>query len=183
MEKLFIKVPDTMSKFLDLRRLALIAILASLCIVSRQILAPFPNIKPITAIFLVVAIYMGFVDALLLAIITMTATSISLGLGIWVLFQCISYMVALLVWKCLEFPSKLLPTKGKILIQSVLAGLMAFLYGISINILTALYYSTNIWIIEINALYFDLAHAISTALFYPIILSIFRRFYHNEKNI
>ena len=67
-------------------------------------------------------------------------------------------------------------------IQPVLAGLMGIVYGILIDTYSALLFSTPILAYIIAGMTFNLAHAISTLFFYPIILSIFRRLLSHEKN-
>lgn len=168
---------------MSVRKITLIALLASLSIVLRYVLGPFPNIKPVTAIFLVVCLQIGLLEAILVASITMLVTGFFMGFGPWILWQICTYTLVLFLWKYLFTPViRLLPEKVSILIQSILAGLMGMLYGFVISIFSAVFYGSVFWPYWLNGLSYDALHALSTALFYPLILSIFRRLYHEKNN-
>ncbi|MGQ7403028.1 preprotein translocase YidC, partial [Streptococcus suis] len=62
-------------------------------------------------------------------------------------------------------------------LQSLLAGILVFLYGLTISFLSATQFGTSPIFFWLNGLFFDSLHAASTVLFYPIIDYIFRRFY------
>ncbi|CYW02794.1 hypothetical protein [Streptococcus suis] len=62
-------------------------------------------------------------------------------------------------------------------LQSLLAGILVFLYGLTISFLSATQFGTSPIVFWLNGLVFDSLHAASTVLFYPIIDYIFRRFY------
>lgn len=167
---------------MSVRKITLVALLASLSIVLRYAFGPFPNIKPITAIFLVTCMQVGLLESVLVASLTMLVTGFLMGFGPWIFWQIGTYALVLLVWKYLILPlTNLLPRKAALWIQTIFAGLMGMLYGFVISIFSAVFYGSVFWPYWLNGLSYDSLHALSTVLFYPIILSIFRRFYH-EKN-
>ncbi|MGT2895290.1 ECF transporter S component [Streptococcus entericus] len=162
---------------MNTRRLAQIALLSALSVALRYAFGAFPNIKPITAIFLVLSITLVLADSLMVMALTMVVTSFIFGFGPWVLWQLLAYGVVLFLWKMLCYPltKSLKSATIRGVAQSVLAGLMGILYGLVIDSVSALFYQMPIWAYLLNGISFNLAHAISTALFYPIIVTIFAR--------
>lgn len=170
---------------MTLKRMTRIALIASLCIISRYIFGAFPNVKPITAIFFVMAFDFGFLDAFITMVICMLVSSFVFGMGIWIYLQVITYTLILGIW----WLYKILLTKllcfdimKTMVLQALVAGALAFLYGFMIDFMSALLFHLPWWGYMINGFVFNCAHAISTVLFYPIIFKIFRRF-ENEKNL
>ncbi|MGT2910593.1 hypothetical protein ACVR1I_02625 [Streptococcus cameli] len=164
------------------RRISRIAILAALCIVLRVAFGPFPNIKPITAFFLISLFYMSAVDAFLIMGVTIFGSGLIFGFSIVVLWQILSFFVIMSIWRLLFVP---FVGTGRfwLLIQSFFATLITLSYGFWISIPLSFQFSTNLFVFWVNGLSFDLLHAVSTGLFYPLIDSIFRRFYPHEKII
>lgn len=164
------------------KKMSQIAILAALCIVLRVAFAYFPNVKPVTAFFLVSLLYLDFWDSFLVMALTMLGSSLIFGFSLVVAWQILSFGVILLLWRYLVLPlTKRL--KQRVMLQSVLAGLVAFSYGFWISIPIAYQFGANLYFYWLNGLFFDLLHAISTVLFYPVIYLLLRRFYHDEKSI
>lgn len=162
---------------LTTHRLTRIALMAALCVALRYAFGAFPNVKPITAIFLVLTISWGLLDAWLVMALTMTVTALVLGFGPWVAWQLAAYTVVLGLWKFLAYPLTSLSQSAiiKQISQASLAGFMGIIYGLVIDSLSAILYSMPIWAYVLNGLGFNLAHALSTAIFYPIITTIFAR--------
>lgn len=131
---------------MPLRKITLIAILTSLSIVLRYAFGLFPNIKPITALFLVVCLQVGLLESILLACLTMLVTGFLMGFGPWVFWQMGTYTFVLLVWKYVIGPlSRLLAMKWQLWVQTVCAGLMGMLYGFVISIFSAIFYG-SVWL-------------------------------------
>lgn len=161
---------------MPLKRLAQIVILASLCIVLRFAFASFPNVKPISAIFFVSIFYIGLIDSLWVMSLTMFGSSFLLGFGFVVWWQIASFGILLLLWRYF-----VLSYIKSVVIQSLLAGFLMLGYGALISLPLSIQFQTDFWLYWINGIAFDLAHAISTVLFYPIVYNIFRRTYPHEK--
>ena len=69
-----------------------------------------------------------------------------------------------------------------VLRQALVVGILSFLYGVLIDSLYAVLYHMPWWTYAlVNGFSFNLAHALSTACFYPLLYVVFRRLYH-EKN-
>lgn len=151
------------------------ALLSALCVVLRLQFSFWGNVQPITAIFLVATIWLSLLEGVLIMAVTMLVTSFMLGFGIWVPLQILSFGLVLLLWHQL-FPL----IKEKQLLQILVAGLLAFLYGGVIDSLMAGLYGMPWWSYVAAGATFNVAHALSTALFYPLIMMIFRRIYHEK---
>ena len=148
---------------MTLQRLTRISLLAALCVALRQAFAPFPNVQPISAIFF------------LLMMITMFVSAFFLGMSLIVFFQIVAFGCLMLIWR---ISYKWLP----FVLQILFVGLLSFAYGVLIDSVYALIYHIPWWTYAlVNGFSFNLAHALSTIIFYPIIYQIFRRFYV-EKN-
>lgn len=160
---------------LTARQIGRIVTLTALCIVLRIVFGPFPNIKPLAAIFLVSISYLGIVEATLLMVLTMISSGILFGFGIHILWQVLSFAVVQIIWKGL-LTTGCIDKERTILVQSILAGLLAFMYGLIISIFTAMQFGISLIPFWLNGLFFDMMHGLSTLFFYPIIFQIFRRF-------
>ena len=150
---------------MTLQRLTRISLLAALCVALRQAFAPFPNVQPISAIFFLLVIFEGYSFAFLVMMITMFVSA----------FQIVAFGCLMLIWR---ISYKWLP----FVLQILFVGLLSFAYGVLIDSVYALIYHIPWWTYAlVNGFSFNLAHALSTIIFYPIIYQIFRRFYV-EKN-
>ncbi|MFC3931406.1 ECF transporter S component [Streptococcus dentapri] len=165
-----------------LKRLTRLALLTALCIVLREAFSSLPNIQPITAIFLVVTIAYGLWDGIFLSSLTMVLTGFLIGFGEVVARQMLVFALLCIIWY-FSYPFlKQLPFKLSASLQIIVVACLSILYGILLDIGSAYIYNVPVWTYILNGIYFNFLHAISTALFYPIILTIFRRLPH-EKNI
>ncbi|HFU4060329.1 ECF transporter S component [Streptococcus suis] len=166
-----------MDKYHDsVKRLSRIVLLVALAIVLRLAFGAFPNIKPLTAIFLVALSYMGLMDAWLVMALTMVGSGFLFGFGPVVLWQVVSFGLIQLIWWGLVRPF-MHKDRFTIWLQSLLAAVLVYVYGFVISILSAWQFGIAPFIFWLNGLFFDSLHAVSTFLFYPIIYHIFRRFY------
>lgn len=153
-------------------RIALIAILSALSCVLRFSLVEFPNVKPITALFLALALWLGFWDSLAIMTITMIVTGLILGFSPIILGQIFGYAVIIIIFKSIS------KFNQNIIFLSVIAGGMAFIFGALISAVSGLLYgfgSGGYLAYWIAGLPFDAAHAFSTLIFYPIIVMILKR--------
>ena len=86
------------------RRMSQIVILAALCIALRLAFAPFPNVKPVTAFFLVSLLYLDFWDSFLIMMLTMLGSSLIFGFSLVVAWQILSFGILLWLWRFLVLP-------------------------------------------------------------------------------
>ncbi len=153
-------------------RLALIAILAALSCVLRIAFVDFPNVKPITAMFFAFALWIGLWDSIAIMGLTMLLTGILLGFSPIVFGQIFVYAIIIAFFKAIGKLTK------NVFVLSISAGFLAFVFGALIDVLSGLMYGfgTGGYIAYwIAGLPFDTAHAISTLIFYPIVIMILGR--------
>lgn len=163
------------------KQLSRITMLASLCIALRFAFSPFPNIKPITAIFFLLVPYLSLAHSLIVMVLTMTITGLLMGFGPWVFWQIVSYMVLLVIWWILMTLTPIKRWKNP-LWGAVLAGSLAVCFGALMAVADSWQYGTSWLPYWLNGLSFDALHGGSTFFFYPILNHIFRRIFTHEKN-
>lgn len=161
---------------MSLKQLSRLAVLAALCVVLRYLFAPLPNVQPLTAIFLVLAVSTSLAESLMVMIVSILVSSFLLLFGPWVFWQIFAFAVIISCWYKICYPL----LKQRFLLQALAAASLAFLYGVLIDGIMALFYGSNPLLYIAAGTIFNLAHAASTLVFYPIIISIFRRFKHEK---
>ncbi|WP_346426798.1 ECF transporter S component [Virgibacillus sp. YIM 98842] len=74
-------------------KLTLIALLAALAVAGRFIFSFLPNIQPVTSIIIVCGLILGPTAAILLTLLTAFLSNMLLGMGIWTIWQIVSWSV------------------------------------------------------------------------------------------
>lgn len=110
----------------------------------------------------------------------MLLTGLLLGFGEVVFRQMLAFALICFIWHWLARLFKSFPLNLALPLQIMAAAGLSLLYGLILDVSSALIFSTPILAYILAGLTFDLLHAASTALFYPIIFSIFRRFSHEK---
>lgn len=158
-----------------IQKITRISILTALSCVLRYSLGAFPNIKPITALFFVLILYIGLGDAILVSALTMIVTGMLMGFSIIIIGQMMSYAIILalgsLVFKLFKH----------IAVRTMFVFILTMCYGFFISIFSAYFFGSPFLIFWLNGISFDLAHAISTTLFFPIIFVIFKRVWQDDR--
>lgn len=149
-------------------QLTRIAILTALASVLRLVFGAFPNIKPITALFFVILLAYGLGEAICVSSLTMLVTGFLMGFSIIILGQMISYAVILSLGYVMF---KRLHHLG---LRTGAVFLLTMCYGVMISLFAAQIFGSAFWPFWLGGLSFDLAHAVSTAIFFPILLTIFK---------
>ena len=155
-----------------LTRLVRLAMLTALACALRLSLANFPNVKPITALFFVLILFGGLADSLVVMSLTMLATGLLLGFSPIIIGQILVYGLLLILF---YFLTKLSKNLGFL---TVLTGLAALIYGALLDLFSGFLFGFGAggflayWL---AGLPFDLAHALSTVLFFPLMILIFGR--------
>src|SRR5699024_6235684 len=72
-------------------KLTLLAILASLAVVGRYILAFIPNVQPVTAIIIISGVIIGRGAAIILAFLVTFLCNMLVGMGVWTIWQITSW--------------------------------------------------------------------------------------------
>lgn len=137
-----------------------------------------PNIQPMTALFLIIALNIGVIDSLVVSLISILLTNLFLGMGPWTILQIISFAVIILLTGVLKYFYRSKSFVNRLLF-SVWAGLTGFVYGFIISYLSFhLYGMNNFLVYYINGLPFDFLHAVGNMGFFfilePIIVPIIK---------
>ncbi|NLB98208.1 MAG: ECF transporter S component, partial [Lactobacillales bacterium] len=81
------------TKRFDAKHIALLSILVALNYVGRVVFQFLPNVQPMTAILLILTLYLGVWDGLIVATLSLILSNMILGMGPWTFAQLFSYAV------------------------------------------------------------------------------------------
>lgn len=153
-----------------MRELTYLALTTALAVVGRLSFQFIPNVQPMTVIFLILALQLGFMRSWLVAILSVLITNFYLGMGVWTIGQLVSFTAIIALFAGLTH----LPWfKKYLLIQIIIAGLCGFIYGFIISIIdTKVYGFTNFWAYYLQGVSFDALHATGNVIFYAILAPI-----------
>lgn len=160
-------------------KLTLLAFLATLGVVGRNLFAFLPNVQPVTSLIIICGLILGPGSAILLAVLITFLSNMTLGMGIWAIWQIISWGIIGLISGLLGKYFNKIPLYI-IVIFSIISG---YLYGFIISLTT--YQVTGKFLpYYLAGLPFDTNHAISNAVFtvllYPIIRFHFKKYAFNR---
>jgi len=148
-----------------LKEICLTGMLIALCTILRYVFSFLPNIQPITAIIILVSLFISRKISILTSMGLMIITGIILGFGIWIPLQILGYIII-----CL---GTLLIIKRNIILTLTWGIIGSYIYGFVVSLSMLPYIPNNTFISTwILGLPFDTYHAISTfifilALYYP----------------
>ncbi|MGG6818417.1 UNVERIFIED_CONTAM: ECF transporter S component [Streptococcus canis] len=158
-----------------------VAIMSALCFVLRMAFSSLPNVQPVTAIFLGYLLYFGLAEAILVMMLCLFLSAFLLGFGPWVFWQITCFGLVLLLWRFVFFPLSQQLSKYQLACQSLLAASCGLLYGVLIDTCFAYVYSMPWWSYVLAGMPFNIAHALSTLLFFPVIMILFRRLFGEQR--
>lgn len=175
------------SKPLSIQRMTLLAMMTTLCQVSRLVFQFLPNVQPVTVILIILTLSLGISDGMIVAVLSIFISNITLGMGVWTLAQMISFVFLVLLTGLVVKPFF---TRIPFVFMVFYAVLSGYLYGFIISLVQAPFFGIqNIWVYYISGLPFDTLHAIGNGGFYlilaPILFPLLKRFtekYFAEKN-
>jgi hypothetical protein len=135
-------------------------------VVIRLFFTWLPNFTAVTALILLVCLYWGLFDALIVANLMVLATGLYLGIGYWVFEQMLAYSLVLLIY----FLLCKIPSLKKLPMQMMLAFCSALLYGFIISACEVFIFRINFfWAYYGAGIPFDLMHASGSFLFMLIL--------------
>ena len=139
---------------LTVRKLTLIAMTIALCSVIRFPFSYLPNITPLTTIYLS--------EAIIIADMTIIATSVYLGMGYWVVGQLLAYsLIIFLYWLFIK-----IDIMKFLIMQAILCLILGLIYGIVISMFEVFVLQISSFeIYYIAGLPFDLMHGLGNFLF------------------
>lgn len=160
-------------------KITLLALLAALAVVGRSVFVFIPNVQPVTAIIITCGIILGPGAAVILAMLVTFLSNMILGMGIWSIWQIVS-------WGLIGIISGLL---GKIFKKVPLyliipfAAFSGYFYGFVIS-LTTYQITGKFWPYYLAGLPFDTNHAIGNVVFiivlYPMISYLLKKYMNNH---
>ncbi|KRL05390.1 ECF transporter S component [Liquorilactobacillus oeni] len=151
----------------DLHKITLIALLSALCVATRIIKVPVPNVQPVTDILIMTTIFLGLSYSLPLAVTTILLSNLILGFGFWTFPQITAYILVVMTIALLE---KLLPVKNNVMLQTFLSVLMGFEYGLIVSLGMSVFGGLSFfWAYYLNGILFDTYHALGNFFFYPLL--------------
>lgn len=135
------------------RRLVIAAIMTSLCFIGRFI----PILKPITALTIITALYLGGETGFLVGAMTAIISNLYFGHGPWTAFQMLAWGIIGLIAGFISEPLK--KSKPLLIVYGALAGMM---YSFIMDIWTVLWYNNGFDIkLYLSALFTAIPYTIS----------------------
>ncbi len=151
------------------RRLVIVAVMTALSILGRFIFAALPAFKPITAIVIVTAIWMGPECGFMVGTLTALISNFYFGQGPWTPFQ-------MLAWGFIGLTAGLLskPLKKSMVLLAIYGALSGVFYSCFMDIWTVLFYEEGfVWTLYkaalITAIPYIISYAVSTVVFLLLI--------------
>ncbi|UUV97941.1 hypothetical protein [Vagococcus luciliae] len=151
--------------------LTMMALLTAFCVVGRLLMVFIPNVQPITATLILVTLYMGRLEAIVISSLSILITNFYLGMGIWTIAQILSFWCVILLVVSLD---KLTNVKNNKVLQLILCMISGLGYGFLISVMLAPVFGvTNFWAYYVTGMSFDIMHAFGTVFFYIILKNPF----------
>lgn len=148
------------------RRITNIAMLSCLSFVGRMTFSFLPNVQPTTAIIIIITLYFGVVDGLLVAILSMLISNMYLGMGVWTIAQIASYSMIVILF---HFLAKI-RVKNTDNYYLTLVSISGILYGLFISLVQAPFFGWASFIpYYISGVPYDIYHAVGNYFFFIIL--------------
>jgi len=157
-------------------RMTWIALVATLSFVTRIMFSFLPNVQPTTVIFLLVTIFIGVKEGIIVATLSMILSNIYLGFGIWTIPQIASYALILMLVSLITKPEE----RTELPVFLVIAFLSGLAYGFLISIMNIPLFGVGYFFVYyLNGFTFDVAHAVGNVTFtlvlYPTLVPLFEK--------
>ncbi|MEG1504707.1 MAG: ECF transporter S component [Enterococcus sp.] len=114
--------------------LTLYALLTAVCVVGRFLTQVIPNAQPVTAIILLITLYIGPHPAVIISALSMIITNFYLGMGIWTIAQVGVFILLILL---IHQITRITPLKQKLSWQLITCVWMSLLYGFLVSLFLA----------------------------------------------
>jgi len=173
------KTVSKYSNYFTVKRIALLAVLTSLISVWRVFFVFIPNVQPMTALLIIVALNIGVIDSLVMSVLSVLLTNLFLGMGPWTGMQIISFAIIILLTGVLKNIYQFGSIYNRIAF-SIWTLITGFLFGFIISYLNYKLYGLESFLVYyISGLAFDGMHGLGNLVFYfilePLLVPIIRR--------
>lgn len=161
-----------MTRHFTVNRIAILALLTSICHIGRIAFQFIPNVQPVTTILLIITLTMGTLDGMIVAMTSMIISNMLLGMGPWTLYQIMAYGVIVVLTGCLRSLYQRLKTykAWRRIGFAVFAGVSGIIYGFIISVISAyLFGVSNFWVYYVQGLSFDVVHAMGNVAFFLVL--------------
>lgn len=160
------------------RYIAFIGVMSALCVVGRYACQALPNIQPMTATVIFLALEFGFLTGLYVATLSLLVSNMMLGFGIWTVAQFAAFLAVILATGGMM---RLGMRHWPLWAQAIFAALCGYLYGFVVSLTQAPLLggvgpALTYWVAGLG---FDTFHALGNAVFYlllaPALTELVRR--------
>ncbi|WP_090867205.1 ECF transporter S component [Oceanobacillus limi] len=164
---------------MNIYKLTLLALLAAIAVIGRFALSFIPSVQPVTAMVIICGLVLGPFAAILLALVSTFLSNILLGMGIWTIWQVISWAVIGALCGVIGKWFNEIPLYW-IVFMSIVSG---YFYGFIIS-LTQYQITGKFLPYYLAGLPYDTNHAIGNAifiiLFYPLLNYFLKNYAKNR---
>lgn len=151
-------------------RIVKLALIIGIAVIGRLLFQPLPNVQPVTVIIMLVTLYFGLIDGLIVSAGSILISNIFMGMGPWTIGQIISFCVVVVLTYLLLKPIYAKQWKSRRYYGVLVALLMGLVYGLIISVFDVWFYKINhFWVYYLNGLSFDLMHAVGNSAFYFVL--------------
>ncbi|MBO0454407.1 ECF transporter S component [Candidatus Enterococcus murrayae] len=158
---------------LGVKELSLLSMMIALCVVSRSFFQFIVNVQPVTAILLIITIYWGVYQGLIVSVLSILITNFYMGMGIWTVAQIVTYFLIIFLTGLLK---KLPAFKNSILVQAIYAGITGLLFGLFISAIQAPFFGISAFLpYYLAGVPTDVMHAVGNVAFYLLLTPILRK--------
>ncbi|MBO0411488.1 ECF transporter S component [Enterococcus hulanensis] len=158
---------------LGVKELSLLSMMVALCVVSRTFFQFIVNVQPVTAILLIITIYWGTYQGLIVGLLSILITNFYMGMGVWTIAQITTYFLIILLTGLLKKVPKF---KQSIMIQAIYAGITGLLFGLLISAVQAPFLGISAFLpYYLAGVSVDVMHAFGNVVFYLLLTPILRK--------
>lgn len=158
---------------LGVKELSLLSMMIALCVVSRSIFQFIVNVQPVTAILLIITIYWGIYQGLLVSILSILITNFYMGMGVWTIAQIATYFLLIVLTGLL---TNLSIFRNSIVLQTAYAGITGLLFGLFISAIQAPFFGISAFLpYYLAGIPMDIMHAVGNIIFYILLTPILKK--------
>jgi energy-coupling factor transport system substrate-specific component len=165
---------------LNIYKITLLALLATLAVVGRIAINFIPNVQPVTSVIIITGIFLGPIAGGILAFLVTFLSNMILGTGIWTVWQILAWGLIGIMSGMIGKVFKRIPFYAVVLF-SIFSG---YLYGVIVSLTNYQVTGQGFIVYYLAGLPFDTYHAIGNAIFmillYPTISYIFAKYIKNH---
>ena len=146
------------------KRMMLIAMISTVAYVGRMMFSFIPDVQPTTTIIILVTIYIGTFDGLMVSIVSMFMSNLYLGIGPWTIAQIVAFSAIVAMFHIIK------NSRLSLKYYPAVAFFSGLLYGFVISLVQAPFFGWPIFFpYWISGISFDVYHAIGNYVFFIIL--------------